>query len=245
MLEMAEKLCLIEQAYWAAFHTLHLRLHDTADFRDRLQSRMKIIETRTAEIHSVNVLADVFRISFDGWFGKISGLRLGSIPEEPAEWWEINGAWGQAVLLLDILSKSVDFQFDKGDTFLEAKGSYSRIHDKEKGPCELFGPVSKILCLGFDRAQVLYLHCLKQLGEFLQSRRVMEGDQIFSFRYPIEGDRVGGYSIRYGLARDKAWTKALKYLLADLKQCLQGILILLDSNSSGKLKALPREGPFI
>ena len=46
----------------------------------------------------------------------------------------------------------------------------------------------------------------------------------------IEGDRVGSLSIRFMLSKDKNWTKALKYMLVDLKFCLKATIAL---NSSG------------
>ena len=39
-------------------------------------------------------------------------------------------------------------------------GSYPRIADK-RGTLELFGPVSRVLCAGYDRAMVAFLACLR------------------------------------------------------------------------------------
>ena len=52
----------------------------------------------------------------------------------------------------------------------------------------------------------------------------------FHLPWAIEGDRVGSLSIRFMLAKDKNWTKALKYMLVDLKFCLKATIAL---NSSG------------
>ena len=42
-------------------------------------------------------------------------------------------------------------------------GSYPRVADR-KGTHELFGPVNKLYCAGYDRAATLFLACLKVLA---------------------------------------------------------------------------------
>lgn len=236
----------VEWTYWHMFNSLNLSLHEAADFRDDLEKRIEYVEKELDQLKHKNVLADMLSISFDGPFGKISGLRLGSTPEQTVEWAEINAAWGQAALLLDILAKSIKYSFDGGDTLLDPRGSFSRMYEKSKGYSDLYGPASKILCVSFDRAQVAFLQCIKKLSIELCRRLGCDeqGRERFSLRYPIEGDRVGGYSIRYGLARDKAWTKALRYMLADVKICLLGCLECIEKENASGVRYLPREGPL-
>jgi beclin len=254
----AAKLSKIEVKYWHSFNAVMLFLHAAADYKDSLQQRVDAAEQAIATLRRTNVLASVFHISFDGPYGTISGARLGSTPDNPVEWWEINAAWGQAVLLLDTLARAVGggFKFQKGK--LEPRGSYPRVHDA-RGPAELFGPASKIVCLSYDRAQVAFLACLKEFEVALAQRGAtnFKTGGPFSLSFPIDGDRVAGYSIRYGLSRDKAWTKALKYMLLDLKFCTRATLEVLNlrrhgggsgdgasgSGGVGPLAALPREGP--
>ena len=42
----------------------------------------------------------------------------------------------------------------------------------------------------------------------------------FDLPYAVDGDKVGDLSIKSSIGRDSRWTKALKYLLVDLKWCL-------------------------
>lgn len=42
--------------------------------------------------------------------------------------------------------------------------------------------------------------------------------------YPIEGDKVGGVSVKMTFNKDTRWTKALKYLLTNLKLCLRWMI---------------------
>jgi beclin 1 len=253
----AAQLSKIEVKYWHSFNAVMLFLHAAADYKDSLQQRVDAAEQEIQTLRRTNVLASVFHISFDGPYGTISGARLGSTPDNPVEWWEINAAWGQAVLLLDTLARAVGggFKFTKGK--LEPRGSFSRVHDS-RGPAELFGPASKIVCLSFDRAQVAFLACLKEFEVALAQRGAtnFKTGGPFSLSFPIDGDRVAGYSIRYGLSRDKAWTKALKYMLLDLKFCTRAALEVLNlrrhhpigggsggGSSGGVGGPLPREGP--
>jgi len=252
---VAAQLSQIELKYWHSFNAVMLFLHAAADYKDSLQQRVDSAEQALTSLRRTNVLASVFHISFDGPYGTISGARLGSTPDNPVEWWEINAAYGQAVLLLDTLSRAVGegFKFTRGK--LEPRGSFSRVHDS-RGPAELFGPASKIVCLSFDRAQVAFLACLKEFEVALAQRGAtnFKTGGPFSLSFPIDGDRVAGYSIRYGLSRDKAWTKALKYMLLDLKFCTRATLEVLNlrrhgiggasgSGGGGAMAALPREGP--
>ena len=39
-------------------------------------------------------------------------------------------------------------------------GSYPQIADR-RGTHDLFGPVNKVMCAGFDRAMVMFLTCVK------------------------------------------------------------------------------------
>lgn len=54
---------------------------------------------------------------------------------------------------------------------------------------ELFGPVNKLLCASYDKAQVAFLACLKEFSEQLGERLAALG-RPFEFPYLIEGDKV-------------------------------------------------------
>lgn len=236
------RLAAVEDRYWDAFNAVMLSLHSAADLRESLQQRVDAAEASLSSLCRTNVLADIFRIWHNGPFGTISGLRLGSVPASPVEWWEINAAWGQAVLLLDTLARALGVSFAPSFR-LEPRGNYSRVHDP-KGAADLFGPANKLLCMSYDRAQVGYLACLKLFAEALEARGARDEGRPFALKYAIEGDRVGDLSIRYGLSRDKGWTKALKYMLVNLKFCLKATLGVLDRRRVAAVVALPRECPM-
>lgn len=58
-------------------------------------------------------------------FGTISGFRLGRWKEE-VKWPEVNTGWGQAVLLLDMMTRMYpDFKWEQG--MLKPMGSHSMV----------------------------------------------------------------------------------------------------------------------
>lgn len=213
----------IEREYWESFNTLNLQLHEAANLRDALQMQMDYSNNcmETLMPTSKHIMLDMFCISENESLGTISGFRLGSTGGIPVEWWEINTAWGQAVLLLDMVRDFLAIQFDSGRIVLDPCGSYSRILERGKGYHDLYGPVHKFLCAGFDKAQVLFLQCIQQVEKELQGRAATYS---FELPYAIEGDKVGGCSIRYSFCRDKVWSEALQNMLLNLKECLLGTL---------------------
>ncbi len=101
----------------------------------------------------------------------------------------------------------------------------------------------------FDAAMVAFLDCLKQLGDYVEAEtannptvsppRTMSprsvGDQAsvrestrvlrgvkrgLELPYQIEGDKIGGFSIRLGVAQDDGWSSACKYVLTCCKYLL-------------------------
>lgn len=119
-----------------------------------------------------HVLNDLFYISQDGPFGTINSFRLGKLSTSTVTWDEVNAGLGHCLLLLYLMSKNMEFEFEKYK--LIPMGNMSRIdklyldqsdHDRS---FELYFPTSK----HFDpercnSALVLFLDCIKQFGNFL------------------------------------------------------------------------------
>jgi len=208
--EEEHKLEKLEQGYWREFY----RLYDTYD---RLGERSSSLVCQTDlltgcrnALKQTNVLNDAFCIWYDGPFGIISGLRLGKLPEVAVEWSEINAAWGQVALLLATLARQVHFSFSKYRII--PMGSTSKLVKvgSENTRYELY-------CTGgffkssFNNAMVCILHCVQELGEYAEKT-----DRVMKLPYSIDGDKIGGLSVRTG-SSDANWTRALKNFLTDLK----------------------------
>ena len=50
--------------------------------------------------------------------------------------------------------------------------------------------------------------------------------------YAVEGDRVGGLTVKLMFNKDARWSRALKYLLTDLKWCLSWVVARQDGRGA-------------
>ncbi|EPZ34226.1 Ribosomal protein L10/L12 domain-containing protein [Rozella allomycis CSF55] len=173
------------------------------------KSRLEILER-------VNILDELFHISYDGMYGTINGLKLGHASGDSINWEELNAAWGHVVLLLDTLAKSKSFDFEKYK--LLPLGSYSRIEkntSSDHASLELYGSgnagFTKLLwARRYNSAMSGFLNCLDQFITYLQ----ME-EPRFCVPYKIEKDTIGPemLTIRWQFILDQNWTKACKTVL--------------------------------
>lgn len=71
----------------------------------------------------------------------------------------------------------------------------------------------------------------QEFSEVARARDVSEGRTPFELPYAIEADCVGGHTIKLQspFRRDTQWTKALKYMLTDLKWALTWMISQQDS----------------
>lgn len=108
-------------------------------------------------------------------------------------------------------------------------GSRPRIVEKEKRgegkSYDLFGPVAKYICWSYDSGMVGYLTCLKEFTDFAHQKDLAEGRaDPFVLPYAIVGDKVNGKTVKSAFNKDSSWTKALKYMLADLSYCMKWLV---------------------
>eukprot|EP00927_Polykrikos_kofoidii_P069260 TRINITY_DN64639_c0_g1_i1.p1 TRINITY_DN64639_c0_g1~~TRINITY_DN64639_c0_g1_i1.p1 ORF type:complete len:431 (-),score=92.48 TRINITY_DN64639_c0_g1_i1:130-1422(-) len=212
-----EQLACEEDEFWLGVSEYQLELEESESERLATASA---IQYATAELHRLkhtNVLNDMFHISHDGVFGTINRLRLGKLPDQPVPWEEINAAWGQACLLLDALVKKcgVSTQYrllPRGSySAIQAGGDVLDLHSGDGGLARFFSDRR------FDLAMSAFLACLKDVARFLQPQQQHQRDPASGLPFKIEGDKVSGFSVRVQFNQDERWTKALKFLLSDLK----------------------------
>lgn len=230
----AEELDEEEERFWSERNAFTTELASFKEERDSLHQQLghdtKVLEA----LQRTNVFNDTFRIGHDGLFGTINGLRLGRLPDAPVEWPEINAAWGQALLLVAVVSEKLGYTFENYK--LVPVGSTSKIiryehkqqqhyADKSKGTVlELFSSGNITLGLGlfhgkFDDAMAAFLDCVRLVGEYveLSSSGAASGAPL-KMPYEIHKDKVGDVSIRLGnFGQDEQWTKACKYTLTCCK----------------------------
>lgn len=144
-------------------------------------------------------------------------------------WKEINAALGHTALLLSQLEQTlgVESQYE-----IMASGSTSRI-GLRRNSASLTAPTAYNLYYtddsfqffakrNFNTALQHLLACTKELSEI-----VVLADRSVMLPYEINGETIGGLSILYfqndKLAAD--WTRAMKYLLTNLKHVLKSRFI--------------------
>lgn len=70
-----------------------------------MEASLLCSKARLERLSKINVLNSAFHIWQQGCFGTINGFRLGQLPHSQVEWSEINAAWGQVALLLNVSHK--------------------------------------------------------------------------------------------------------------------------------------------
>lgn len=226
----AEQLDEEEERFWRERNAFTAELTAFQEERDSLQSQLAHDNKLLESLQRTNVYNDTFCIGHDGNFGTINGLRLGKLPDHPVDWTEINAAWGQAVLLLAVVSEKLGFNFS--DWRLHPTGSTSSIEKLEQSQSssgtqskrakgtmlELYSSGDVPLSFGFlhrsfDNGMVAFLDCLRQLGEHVE--QTSSGVRM---PYKIVKDKIGDISIKFGhFGLEIDWTKACKFTLTCCK----------------------------
>jgi len=210
----------LEQRFWEEYQDFQLQQDCLIKEENAVKQKIKVAEERLERIKRTNVFDDAFHISYDGHFGTINGFRLGRLPSQPVEWTETNAALGQVVLLLHTMAAKSNYTFAK--YILIPCGSFSKMakSDDPSTTHELYG--SNDLSLGrlfwyrrFDTALTWLLNCIQKFSEYAASR-----DPRFKQPYAIKNEMIGGVSIKLQFNQDAKWTKALKYMLTNLKYLL-------------------------
>ncbi|GAQ78658.1 AUTOPHAGY 6 [Klebsormidium nitens] len=209
----------LEERYWHDFNDFKLQLAAHQNERDAVCAQIDAAAAQLELLKRTNVLTDAFPIWHDGEFGTINNFRLGRLPNVPVEWDEINAAWGQSCLLLHTMAQTCKLNFS---VRIIPLGSYPKIADA-KNVYELYGPVNLFWSTRYDKAMVLFLACLKEFADFANARdrsNDVPVDKAFTLPYKIEGDKVGGLTIKQSFNPNEKWTKALHLTLCNLKWAL-------------------------
>lgn len=221
--EEAKKLDEQESRHWKAVHDHERRVNEYYEEHHGIEQQYQQAVEQLDRLKKTNVFNDAFHIWHDGHFGTINTFRLGRLPTVPVEWNEINAAWGQTVLLLHTMAKKMNFKFS--GYRLIPFGSHSRLEkiDDTANQLPLYHTGGFKWSLWdsskFDLAMVAFLECLQQFKDFVESQ-----DKHFKLPYRINKDKIGDsngeLSIKTQHNHEETWTKALKFMLTNLKWSL-------------------------
>ncbi|CAD5114301.1 DgyrCDS3443 [Dimorphilus gyrociliatus] len=209
-----------ERAFFKEYNEYKRQLLEYDNAQKSVELQLRYAQMQLDKHKKTNVFNITFHIWHNGSFGTINGFRLGRLPNKQVDWSEINAAWGQTVLLLHSLSKKVNLTFKR--FILVPYGSHSYIEslaDKSRElPLYGSGGFRFFWDTKFDQAMVAFLDCLQQFKE-----EVERCDSSFCLPYPMDKGKIEDpnvktwYSIKTQLNSEEQWTKALKFMLTNLK----------------------------
>ncbi|KAK2711617.1 hypothetical protein QYM36_012684 [Artemia franciscana] len=150
-----------------------------------LDVQLKQEQILLEKLKQTNALNAAFHIWHDGHFGVINGLHLGRLPSVPVEWSEINGAWGQAALLLEALVRRFGLKLTRYR--IVPMGSHSYMEDiveKKELPLYSSGGLKFFWDSKFDGGMVAFLDCLQHFQEHVEKIALN-----YRFQLPYRIDR--------------------------------------------------------
>ena len=216
-----------EQSYWESFNEYQRRVLQFQDEQRSVDYQLQYMTEQLDRLKKTNVLNSAFHIWHNGHFGTINGLRLGRLQTVPVEWSEINAALGQAALLLVTLARHAGATFVRYSVVPYGNQSFVHVLEgkKKKQHLPLYSSAGLRIFADskFDLGLVAYLDCLNQLKQHIE----LNSGSRFALPYSISKDRIGNgkefYSVKTQFNTLEGWTKALKFVLTNLRWALTWI----------------------
>lgn len=208
-----------EERYWKQYSRHQQQLLWAEDEYRSLDCQLRYNQVQLDKLKKTNVFNATFHIWHSGHFGTINGFRLGRLPSVPVDWNELNTAWGQTVLLLHSLARKIKLQFVRFQLVPYGNYSYVKVLADDKDlPLYGSGGFRLIWDTKFDAGMAAFLDCLQQFKE-----EVEKGDSGFCLPYEMEKGKIkdpgngNTYSVKMQFNSEEQWTKAMKYMLTNLK----------------------------
>lgn len=181
-----------EDSFWRSHNAFTHTLSSFQNDCDALNAAYDHDARQLERLQRTNVYNDTFCIGHDGFFGTINGLRLGRLPPpQNVDWAEINGAWGNACLLLATVAEKLGFVFrgyrlkpmgstsriEKIDfpsqsspsTALSSHKSHAKVTSLDLYSSGDLALARMILHRRIDLGMVAFLECVRQLGTFVET----------------------------------------------------------------------------
>jgi len=208
-----------EERYWREYSRHKQQLLQAEDEYRSLDTQLRSTQTQLEKLKKTNVFNATFHIWHSGPFGTINGFRLGRLPSVPVDWNEVNTAWGQTVLLLYSLCRKISLNLNKYKLVPYGNFSYIKVlADSKDLPLYGSGGFKLIWDTKFDAGMAAFLDCLQQFKE-----EVERGDSGFCLPYEMEKGKIkdpatgNSFSVKIQFNSEEQWTKAMKYMLTNLK----------------------------
>lgn len=207
-----------------------------SDEGQRCAQLLDYCHAKLKQLETLDAWRDLFEIDSSGDLGTINTMRLGRLPGVSIEWAEINAALGQVILLICALAMSCELDFS--DHKLVPMGSFSKLYKchEPQVAYELYGsgsaPLGRLFGTGrLDRGVAMLLCCVNELlamataNPHVGTAAVAGAAGVHDAKdsrppHAIEGDLVGGLSVRLFFNQEEQWTRAFRNLLENLSWML-------------------------
>jgi beclin 1 len=206
---------LIQDAVAYRINSLNYEKNCLKDQLDSMTDETMKVAVKLQRFMQINAINDAFYVWYSGPYGTINNFRLGNIALKPVEWNEINAALGQAMLAIATVAAKAGYEFKR--YVLSPLGSYSKVFKVEdkRTPLALYtdGSFQLFPKRSFNAALTGFLSCVQELGEYTKAK-----DPPLELPYAInvQEGKIYDQVITLG-ADDEMWTRALKFLLTDVK----------------------------
>lgn len=193
-------------------------------------------------LRKINIYNETFKISHDGPFGTINGMRIGGgVRQTSVTWQEINAGIGHLILLLATINSRLNIHLPRFR--LKPMGSYSKVsqinattgewevyeafHSESFHLRKLFHKETQ-----FDKALECILAILTEMANVLPTQE-REVEELLELPYVMNSDRINGMPIKlYGSEPTIEWTTAMKFVLTNAKWILAYVSSHLNNSSN-------------
>lgn len=186
------------------------------DYLNSLEEETNRVVTNLDRYKQINAMNDAFYIWYAGPYATINSFRLGNLTNKPIEFTEINAALGQAALVVSIVALKAGVEFKH--FLISPMGSFPKIvrGDDKKTSYPLFIDSSSFTLFpkrNFNLALQGFMSCILELGDYIAN---YDPTLSLPFKISVNDSKIGDLSFTYG-NDDEVWTRALKFMLADIK----------------------------
>ncbi|CAB3406741.1 unnamed protein product [Caenorhabditis bovis] len=185
----------------------------------KLSSEVCYAEQQQRKLADTNAIDLCFHIWLEDKIGEINGFRLGTLPDVKVDWMEINAAFGQVVLLIEVLYERLGIQHP--ELVPVSMGSHSVIKMRKNGSDGETFPVygHGTPCSGSNPLDGGIKKVLK-LVEYLQTELKLRNEN-FKMIYTMGSEGFIDNGVKYKavmiLNSEVRWTRAMAMLLMNLK----------------------------
>ncbi|GMT24518.1 hypothetical protein PFISCL1PPCAC_15815 [Pristionchus fissidentatus] len=220
-----------EEELWKKLRDYHsYMIKNDQDVRE-INMEIRYIESQLRMLSRTSVLSLAFPIEVSLSspsslpMASINGFRLGRLPDVQIDWPEINAAWGQALLLLDILMARAHCAV-AGVEFITLHSSSSIRMDRGNGtakeyPLYASGSWKPFGNKNMDGGACLFMEALALLCNTISEQVKKDGGTAIMWPHRMKGDKLiendMEYTVKMQFNAEERWTRAMRAMLLNLK----------------------------